>query len=345
MYCIMQPIQPIQPVKTVQTIQTKHEQHVKNLDMFIKHLKPTRIQFVFFNASNMDKPLVMTTFGKHKDWYIIPGQSTNYCYAYTKSNLTYMVTHLRIKQKGTIVLYNVKLNRVNKTKTTKTNDVAYLGNHIDFSIHNSRNDVFYSVHLTEYFERNNDLNSFDRKATTDCNFITPVLRSFGKTSCLNGQNVHLFQLDKVIAEKNKQTIIEDLWRASTGNLILQRGGVPRQPEWYKSYKGIDTTSTDFFEFINISIFQGLWKKMRHSPQYVYQYLDQDNELDPFGNKSIQYIVEFEEQNTIAFAISSHRALKACWTGLNLDIASIREKRAFAHWQNECVKLLATDFYL
>lgn len=323
---------------------TKHDLLVQNLEMFIKHLLQTRIKFIFFNADNMDKPLLATSFGKHKEWFIIPGKHKNYCYAYTKSNLVYMVSHLRIKQKGTIILYNVKLNQIDKK--TKTNDIAYLGNHIDFSIHKSHNDVFFSVHLTDYIERDQYENSFDRRITTDCNFITPTLKSFGKTSCLDRKNIHLFQLDRMIPEKNKHAIIEDLWRASNGILTKKhQGGAPRQPEWYKSYKGVDTVCPEFYAFINRSIFEHLWKKLRHLPQYVYQYFDEGNELDPItGNKSIQYVIEFEEQWTIAFAISSHRALKACWTEMNMDVASIREKRAFTHWKQQCVKFLANNFY-
>ena len=96
--------------------------------------------------------------------------------------------------------------------------------------------------------------------------------------------------------------------------------------------------------MNLTIFSELWLKMRHEPLFVFQYYDEGNELDEQGNKSIQYIVEFEETRTVAFAVSAHRALKACWTNMNKAAASLREKRALTSWNQACVHFLATDFY-
>jgi hypothetical protein len=289
----------------------------------------------------MDKPRVVTLFGKHREWYIIPGEDSNYCYAYTKSDLVYMVTQMRVEQKGTIVLYNAKLNRM--LTNQKIKNMAYLGNHIDFSIHNDQVDVYYKTHWTEYFERNIDLNTFERRADDICTFKTPLLSRFGKTQCINRQDKPLYQLDYIFTNKSHQSIIEDLWKASNAmSLPIKKGGTPREPY---GYKGIDSRMPDFFEFMNDTIFRKLWIKMKHTPLYVYQYFDEGNELDAMGNKTIQYVVEFEETRTIAFAISSHRALKACWTNINKDLASVREKRALVHWHRECTGFLDTNFYL
>jgi hypothetical protein len=102
--------------------------------------------------------------------------------------------------------------------------------------------------------------------------------------------------------------------------------------------------------MNKSIFQELFNNIRNTPEYVYQYFDEGDELLQDGSKSIQciqciqYIIEFEENRTIAFAVSSHRALKACWTSMNKDTASNREKRALEIWNRECKELVQTDFY-
>jgi hypothetical protein len=242
------------------------------------------------------------------------------------------------------------LNR--KTKKTnskdKEDDIAYLGNHVDFSINNSTVDVFYNAHWTEYHERNDETNTFERRANYICTFLTASEKNIGKTQCVDQNNAPLFLLDRVFTDKSQQDVIKDLWKASNGlHVPHQKGGIPIERRGYKSYKGITTMCTQFYEFMNLTIFSQLWNKMRHTPLNVYQYFDEGNDLDPLGNKSVQYVIEFDEGRTLAIAVSSHRALKACWTAdaANKDVASIREKRALNHWHLECARLLATDFYI
>ena len=325
--------------------QDEKTQHVQRLTSFIKYLVPSDIKFVFFYAENMDKPHVVTTFGKHQDWYITPGKDANYCYAYMKSNLAYMVTHMRLKQKGTIALYTAKLTRL--VPGTPRKDIAYLGNHIDFSVHNEQSSgIYFKTHWTEYLSRDN-AKTFERRADEVCNFKAPPSKNaFGKTQCVDRHGRPLYQLDRIFSDKKQQGIIEDLWKASTGRAVSMRGGAPRgAPPQRKSYKGMDTLRPDFFKFMNRTIFNELWDKIAHAPFYVYQYFDEGNELDPVqGNTAIQFVVEFEEGRTLAFAVSSHRALKACWADANTGQVSVREKRALARWHRACSEFLATDFY-
>jgi hypothetical protein len=261
---------------------------------------------------------------------------------------------MRLTQKGTVALYTAKVNRARARLAPYPKDIAYLGNHIDFSIHDTRNmrnvvetnqiEVYYNTHWTEYFERNDAENTFERRADEICNF-NAILKPFGKTKCIDRHNIPLYQLDRIFKDKKHQEIIEDLWKASNGK-PLSKGGAPRQePYGYKSYKGVHTLSPEFFNFVHRTVFSKLWDKMIHTPLYVYQYFDEGNELDAMGNKAIHYVIEFNETRTIAFSISSHRALKACWTELNVDVSSAREKRALSHWRRACSDFLAIDFYI
>ena len=167
-----------------------------------------------------------------------------------------------------------------------------------------------------------------------------------KTQCVNKDNQPLFQIDQVFSEKLHLDMIHDFYKASNGFIKdSKKCGAHREPDGVKTYKNIDIECTAFYEFMNASIFEKLWPKFRHVALNVYMYFDQDNELDvESGNKSIQYIIEFEENRVVAFAVSRHRALKACWTDLNKSEASLREKRSLAHWKLQCKEFLRTDFY-
>jgi hypothetical protein len=335
-------------------VERARETHAANLTAFVKRLPQSHVKFVFFFADKMDSPRVITTCGKHKDWFLVPGQTRNYCYAYVRSDLVYVVTRMRLKQKDTVVLYTAEMSRVRPETDPK--DVAYLGNHIDFSIQDTRgltattgSAVYYNSHWTEYFESADSPFTFERRAIDDCNFIAAT-KPFGKTVCVDRYNVPKHKLDYVFKDKKHQEIIEDLWKASEGkHVVVTRGGAPGSevpPVGYKSYKGIHTLSPVFFEFMNRFIFSELWHKVVSEPLHVYQIFDEGNELDAIGgNKAIHYVVEFNEQRSIAFSVSSHRALKACWTNVNLDNASKRERRALSNWRSACSELLANDFTL
>ena len=316
--------------------------NVANLCEFVKRLPQSNVKFVFFYADKMDVPRVVATGGKHKDWYIVPGQHSNYFYAYKKSNLVYMVSDMRLKQRGTVMLYTSKLNRTRPQ--TRPKDTAYLGNHIDFSIQDTREGrVYFRTHWTEYFECNDDLNFFQRRADDVCNFLTAD-KSFGKTTCVTRDNKPMYQLDFIFSNKTHQEIIEDLYNASQGTLKKrgQAGGAFRIDP-FKNYKGISTSSPDFHRFMNRSIFVDLWSSIRVTPLYVYMYFDEGNELDEKGQKAIQYVVEFNEDATVAFSVSSHQALKACWTELNINIASLTEKRMLSKWKRSCSDFITSNF--
>ena len=92
-----------------------------------------------------------------------------------------------------------------------------------------------------------------------------------------------------------------------------------------------------------SIFSKLWQQLgQWVPERVCVFFDQENELDDFlGNKSMHYVVEIRDYSAFAFSISTHRALKACWTDANISIASMREKRALGGWKRACFELLGT----
>lgn len=294
-----------------------------NLNNFINSLAQTHIKFISFQADRMDKPLISTLFGKFNNWYIVPGKDVNYCHAYLKSDLVHTISNLRNRR--VISLYKKNIN--------------CLSSHIDFSIHaNQKDPLYYNAQWIQYNERRDGENSFERHADYACNFIYVSGKHFGKTQCVNKDNKPLFQIDQVFSEKLHLDMIHDFYKASNGFIKDISKSAHREPNGVKTYKNIDIECTAFYEFMNAIIFEKLWPKFRHDALNVYMYFDQE------GNKSIQYIIEFEENRVVAFAVSRHLALKSCWTDLNKTEASMREKRALAHWKLECKEFLRTDFY-
>ena len=147
------------------------EKYVQNMTDFVGLLPDTRIKFVFFEASKLDQPIVATSFGRYGDWFIVPGKDKNYCYSYKQSQIQYMVTELQVRARtGPIALYDVKLNYM--THKTKADEVANLGNHIDFAILKSKKDVFFSVHWAIYNDANGDLSLFTRDSHSTCKFLS-----------------------------------------------------------------------------------------------------------------------------------------------------------------------------
>ena len=315
-----------------------------NLATWVKYLAPTYVKILFFKASDMETPLLLTTLGKNKEWLVAPGIDTHYAYAYAQSDMVYMVSNMRIKNKRTIALYTADVHRSSTRGIGDPKEIAYLGNHVDFSIHdNLGGDVHYRTHWTYYVERVGRNLEFDRHVAMFCNFRTPG-KPFAKTVCVNEINQPVCSIDKVCLKQTHREIVEDFWKASNGK--LGGGGGPGQSggtrlHGDKKYEGVGLFDRDFYKFMDRSIFSKLWLQIgHHVPERVCVFFDQENELDgAAGNKALHYVVEIRDYSAVAFSVSTHRALKACWTDANLSIASMRERRALGSWNRSCAELL------
>jgi hypothetical protein len=147
--------------------------YVRNLKSFVESLPKTKIQFLYFHASDLTTPRMKETFGEWKigaeSVYVIHGVDYNYVYVYKQSDLKLLLANVRpCKNARSNTSYVVNVMNANISYDTN------IGNHIDLSIHANKRDnkVFIKSHAAEY-----DLDvitmSFRRNADA-CNFtLTP----------------------------------------------------------------------------------------------------------------------------------------------------------------------------
>ena len=315
------------------------EKYINNLDAFISSLPSSCIMFVFFEANKLHEPIVSTTFGKFGDYYIVPGQTKGYCYAYQESQIKYIVTDLQVKpRKGPITLYNVT--------NTNPDEIANIGNHIDFSIQKSKTDVFFKVQYTAYTEKTSDLSLFNRDSSRQCNFIldTDLIMSkdfASNTICVDMSNYPLNKLSTVFRERKDSKLIQDFCKISINSSSTQA----RDRIVSKHYKSISIIGTEFIKFMADTLIGPLIEQVGITSEYVYQYYDEYSMLEKNSSKSIQYVIEFGEGKVVVFAVSAHRAMKACWAEENKAIASEKEKKCLKQWHTTCKSILKTDFSL
>lgn len=311
------------------------QNYVENLNMFIQSLQKTNIMFFYFEARKLDSPKIETVFGHYGDWYISPGEDINYCYAYAESEIKYIVSNIKVRQTDLPIVIS-------------KGDLANIGNHIDFSIHKSRQDVFFKVHYTAYsevFESDDELVLFTRDASNQCNFLVDKEAIMSKklnVKCVDSKNKQINEFANVFYDKNQAQLVHDLCKKSIqreSKHLHQLGGVDQGHS--SSYKGFYIIGQEIHKFVLDTFIQPLITKIspKRGVDQMFAFLDQHSFLDPKGSKSIQYIVEFSGDRVVVFSISTHRALKACWTMHNKSIASEKEKKCLKQWMKTCATLV------
>ena len=321
--------------------------YCNNLNTFLNNLPTVNIKFLFFFSNALDKPVVGTLFSEFKNWYIVPGRDKNYVYAYKKSHLQYLVSDFQVDSRsGPIKLFSVQVTR--KTHEQDDENIAYLGNHIDFSIHKSRQEVFFKTHWTEYTDTSGLPVFFTRSVDQNCNFVPTPLLSFTdfvkNTTCVQGrQNKPICNIDTMYTNRDDIRLIYDLCKISKESpRVDQYGGAPLPGSaGQKKYKQITPMSLEFIQFIAGTMLTPLLKAINRIDYCVYEYFDDGCILNKIGCNSIQYVIEFDEDQVIVISISTHRALKACYALLNTKTASEKEKKALKQWLSSCNSLRAS----
>ena len=330
--------------KQVDPISQLHNAYCNNIGSFVNKLPAVNIKFLFFFSNALDKPVVATLFSEYKDYYIVPGRDKNYWYAYKISNVKYLVSDYQVDARsGPIKLFSVNLSR----KSHEANDIndAYLGNHIDFSIHKNRDHIFFKTHWTEYTDTSGSPIFFTRSSDQTCNFLLNqdvVNQSYTKfanqTMCVQGkQNTPIGKIEIIYTDEQDKRLIHDLCRVAITNQTMKKGGAPIPDiAGNKKYKGIEPTSSDLIHFVAKTLLRPLLQKVNRIDYCVYQYIDDGCVLNKNGCKSIQYVIEFDEDQVLIISVSTHRALKACWASLNTKESSEKEKKCLRQWLN-CAK--------
>jgi hypothetical protein len=331
------------------SIVQQHKTMCENLNRFVAQLPVVNIKFLFFFSNTLDKPVVATLFSEYKDWYIAPGRDSNYWYAYRKNDVKYLVSDYQVDpRKSPIVLYNVLMKRKTHTDAAADDEnEAYLGHHIDFSIHKSRQQVFYKTHWTRYTDTSGSDFFFTRSTDQTCNFVVAsqgAVKSYAdfvkETKCVQGaQNVPICNIDQMYTEGRDTRLLYDFCSAASKEMgLMQAGGAPLPDvAGQKKYKNMTPLSQEFIKFVADTLLRPLIKKLERFDYCVYEYFDI---ADAHGGcKSIQYVIECEEDQVAAVAISTHRALKACWASLNVGSSSEKEKKCLRQWRECCADVL------
>lgn len=332
-----------------------HKTYRNNITNFVQSLPIVNIKFLFFFSSALDKPVIGTLFSKFKNWFIVPGHDANYWYAYKRSHLQYLVSNYQVyAHNGPIKLFSVQVARKNQDENN--DHFAYLGNHIDFSIHRNNQDVFVKSHWTEYTDTNHIPVFFTRSVNQTCNFLlNDPITTFDKfvhnTTCVRGrQNIPICNIDKMYSTKDSRLVYDLCKAAQTAQSIQttqimqthigKKGGaaIP-SVAGKKKYKTLTPLSQEFIEFVANSLLQPLLKVAKRIDYCVYEYFDDGCILHKSGCKTIQYIIEFEEDQVIVLGISTHQALKACYASLNIKTASEKEKKCARRWMENCFTIL------
>ena len=147
--------------------------YIGNLTNWLNKIHLTNIQFMYFNASDLTKPKIKSTFKKFEHYYITEGGNTadtpkagmanNYWYIYNETLIKYLV---KLKPTEDV---NVLDGDILESGTGDSYDVN-AGDHIDFAIIKLKNgDSVVKTHKTVYTDLGNFV--FDRTVNDVCNFV------------------------------------------------------------------------------------------------------------------------------------------------------------------------------
>jgi len=303
------------------------EKYVGNMNRFIASLPPCNVAFLFFYADHLDKPCIICTTKKYSiinsDFYIVQGQDPNYFYVYSSDNVKFLVTNCRLKKSEPAAVYSVDIVDVDYQGEDGV-DSVFLGNHLDFSISNSRKSgPFFKIHYTEY-EARGSATVFGRNIN-QCNIdmdphaINGSLSAFKSQVCYNNK---LMTIGTAYAEsKYRVDLIQNLARIAIGGLGqagAQDGGTPFTLPM-KKYKNIHIGDSAFHEFIKGHLFHNSNSDFESATMI----------LDLENSQTIYVWVHFTEYKEKLVMLNAHQALKAAHAFKNPATASGKEYKCLA----------------
>ena len=324
------------------TPKQNQQKYAANLQEFVSSLPNSKIMFLFFLAQKPEEPVVVTNMGKYPgpfgDWYICPGLDKHYCYAYQESEIKFLVSNLQVRpSKAPIKMYNIDIIKAMTPAGSDEDmyEIANIGNHIDFSVQASKNEVYFSVHYTSYNDGNSSKTLFTRNVAQQCNFLADE-KAIASPAFLSNQPIA--KLANVFRDPGEAKMVHDLTRACVAGpekiQNSQQGGVQKPI----MYKGLLPHGPECIKFVSNTLIKPLCEEIEYA-ECIYQYFDEFSTLGKDSGKSMQYVIEFRENRVAAFSISVHRCLKACWADLNKSAASEREKKCLKQWRATCRAVL------
>lgn len=322
--------------------------YLGNLTNSIANLPDTEIKFVFFLASDLTSPKVMTKLKRFKvdkkDCYIVNGYSKNYWYVYRDTVLKY-ITNPPVPYKATS-FFQTRI--IAKNSSGDTNQ----GDHVDFSIKKARTPSGTRIesHLTEYtddgyFNFSRSTREFDfifdpsyfgsfNKFVEDMPFTTP-----------NGVALGL-RIDNVFNDVTACKIVYRLCEAALSpGFMLSSSGKNRVHHVYKGKKHkvcigkrggkyivhddkkiyiqkagnlIDKVtyySNEFVDFLRDTLLVRV-VALNDDLSTIQVIFDEGNELSPNGSKYILLMYDFVENYRNLFYVETQMALSAYLVHLN-----------------------------
>lgn len=279
---------------------------------FLASLEDTNINFLYFHASAMDKPLVKTIFKKckvqRKEYYLIPGHSANFVYAYQKSDLQ---TYVRLEVaptpnnlRETPAYLNKAFTALIVNASSANAESTYIGNHIYFSFYRQRdNDPLIKVHYTVY----SDWDTIEAYRRADeCNFKLSAVNfdRFKGTRCLsisgepNGKTCEseigprtdiVKVLTEVVTGLTPKNVNSRYEVGSKGGRYVMKGGRKIYQRGGSGYAFMDR----LIPYLVSTFLRPLLHTGYESCSIIY---DSVNELNADGNSYFVFLYDFEQGN-------------------------------------------------
>lgn len=295
-----------------------------HLKSFVANLKSTAIKFMYYEKDHLDKPKVKISFkqvitSSRNTYYVIHGKDTNYVYAYPKNNLKLLVelapgvppAQHAAPFTNVSIAYNVKI--INSTVPSLTKTDAYLGDHIDFSIHRQRNqDTLILVHTTSYLNLDypqatriedtcnfrishtkDKMDSLNKFQTINCIDRHGVPLSTTCHSIFKGQSDIVHSLTSIVLGENPSThiIYAGKYHGKRGgcyiqhnnrNIYLKKGG--SSPSHLDNDIVLKIISDYFIQPVDSIL----------SLDKVTIIYDEENELCQTGNENLVFIYDYND---------------------------------------------------
>ena len=182
-----------------------YEQAIRNVTKYLNKIQLTKINFMYFNASDLTQPKMSDRFKKividNISYYISHGVQHNYWYIYRESTIKYLVNITLTSG----IVYDIDI--VDSGHNYNVNH----GDHLDIGIIRVKtgNKIIVKTHKTIYTDLGGFV--FDRSAP-ECNFVFDVTKfqdenTFDTIQCVYPDNSYCADMKNVYKSEDKKAIL------------------------------------------------------------------------------------------------------------------------------------------
>jgi len=312
-------------------IEHEYKVYLNNLTSFVKTFERTSyVNFLYFVLDSSKLPKIRTCLGKWEGigdqiHYIGHGIDKNYVYVYKESDLKVLIeiAYTSIepnnakKSRENFGVYNVRILGPPGPSYTTESTTAFIGHHIDYSIHKNGKDIFVKLHKTVYTYDDYN-NTFVREAA-HCNFnlhsrinSRMTKTEFAQMRCVNKIGPTDQTIQSTFHTDDDDVIVSHQLLANTlVNKTEPRSTVSNHVGGGVNYHDITFSNDEFIKFIHSFLLRPTKRRRPDivSAEVIY---DAHAEISPYGPKSFLIMYGFENGNMDIFHIDMMMALKACY---------------------------------